>query len=439
MSPRRTGPLPRGGAALEALVRELTARERDTGSGARPIVAIGEQEPLERLAALDALDARAVVLERRGAWHGEWAELDPAALPDGPWTRTPTESARVARWSAARPIVLRGAVAARLAEFAGDVAAAHELHASLADSGALRRFVRERLTGEDERFAVLPRRAPPFDPERDLERVYVAAKPSAGVRGRKVQDLWLKSGWLSTFDGEDSLRVRVSFGREELDDESRDLLRHRLVAELAERCFPASALVADDPVIVPLVERCTRTRVLFTQHIAYWNSPGGGALFHHDAFPTDDDAALGPGQLGVAYVQLSGATAWIALSTDDLVRRIRAFGARLQAGELPWVRAQLFPKAKDLERFDALLADDAALANELALPGCGALCGLVNRGPEFTRELALHGHGMLLEAGDAILLPNHGLARTCMHSVFCASDAPAFSLSLAIRSDEEPA
>ena len=83
------------------------------------------------------------------------------------------------------------------------------------------------------------------------------------------------------------------------------------------------------------------------------------------------------------------------------------------------------------------LEDAAGRVNELALAGCGALCGLVNRGPEFTHELARHGHGMLLEAGDAILLPNHGLARTCMHSVFCASDTPAFSLSLAIRSDVE--
>lgn len=426
-------------AGREAVLAELTARERDSNSGARPLVPIGEQESLDRLAALDALGARAFVLERRGVWHGEWAELEPERLGAGPWSRAPTEAARVARWSAARPIVLPGVLAPRLAEFASEIAFARELHGRLAEPGALRAFVKERLAGLDERFTVLARRAPLFDAERDVERVFVAAKPPPGVAGRKVQDLWLKSGWLSTFDAEDSLRVRVSFGREELDDESRDLLRHRLVAELAEACFPECALLVDDPVIVPLVERCTRTRALFTQHIAYWNGPDGGALFHHDAFPTDGDEALGPGQLGVLYGQLSGRTAWLALSTDDLVLRVRGFGARLAAGELPWVRAQLFPKPKDWTRFEALLADDAALVNELALPGCGALCGLVNRGPEFTHELARHGHAMVLEAGDAILLPNHGLARTCMHSVFCASDEPAYSLSLAVRSDEEPA
>src|SRR5262249_27405143 len=144
-----------------------------------------------------------------------------------------------------------------------------------------------------------------------------------------------------TFDGDDSLRVRVSFGRERIDDASGDLRRQRLVARLAETLFPETRLVADHRSLVPLIEGLVRDHVLFTQTIAYWNSPEGGALFHHDAFAQDEEA--GPGQLGVCYVQLSGRTAWLALSTGDLAARVREFAAELADGSLPWVRAQLFP------------------------------------------------------------------------------------------------
>jgi hypothetical protein len=77
------------------------------------------------------------------------------------------------------------------------------------------------------------------------------------------------------------------------------------------------------------------------------------------------------------------------------------------------------------------------LGAELALPGCGRLAALVNRGPEFTGFLADAGHAAVLEAGDAILLPNHGYARTAMHSVFCAGERTGLGLSLALRRQAE--
>ena len=61
----------------------------------------------------------------------------------------------------------------------------------------------------------------------------------------------------------------------------------------------------------------------------------------------------------------------------------------------------------------------------------------MNRGPEFTSFLADAGHAYILEAGDAILLPNHGYTRTAMHSVFCASEEAGYSLSLAVRSKRD--
>ncbi len=278
-----------------------------------------------------------------------------------------------------------------------------------------------------------------FDADRDLERVLFASIPPArlGKRGRKVDDLWVKSSWLSDAENDGSLRVRVAFGRERDDDASGDLLRHRLVADLASRLFPESALVSANPALVQIVERMIGEPALFTQHIAYWNAPEGGALFHHDAFAEDEEESGRPGQLGVCYVQLSGRTAWLALSIEDLAVRVREFVECLAEGELPWVSAQLFPNEAARKRIEALVQYDDALVRELARPGCGLFAALVNRGPEFTAWLADAGHAAVLSPGDAILLPNHGLARTAMHSVFCAGDEVAYALSLAIRADRE--
>jgi hypothetical protein len=209
------------------------------------------------------------------------------------------------------------------------------------------------------------------------------------------------------------------------------------VAELASRLIPGAAAVADDPVIGPLVDRLSGESVLFTQAIAYWNAPGGGALFHHDAFAEDELDEGAWRQLGVCYVQLSGATAWLALSTDDMAARIGEFVEALEEGEMPWVRAQLFDAQVDWDRIRALARDRARLSTELSLPGQGVLGPLVNRGPEFTSFLADAGHAFVLEAGDAILLPNRGLRATCLHSVFCASDDIGYSVSLALRPDRE--
>jgi len=101
------------------------------------------------------------------------------------------------------------------------------------------------------------------------------------------------------------------------------------------------------------------------------------------------------------------------------------------------VRAQLWPQPAEWTRLCQLVDDEARLLRELALPGCGALGRLVNRGPEFSAFLADAGHAAILRAGDAILLPNHDLAHTAMHSVFCASEQTGYALSLAIRPARE--
>jgi hypothetical protein len=184
-----------------------------------------------------------------------------------------------------------------------------------------------------------------------------------------------------------------------------------------------------------LLQRFTGRPVRFTQHIAYWNAPQGGALFHHDAFAEDAFAedAFATRQLGVAFVQLAGRTLWLALSIEDLAARVTELVDLLAEGELPWVRAELFAEPDAWREVQALAADRRRLVHELGLPHCGRLHALVNRGPEFTALLADCGHAVLLRPGDVLLLPNHGLERTAMHSVFCADTRPTYGLSLALR------
>lgn len=434
-SPARNGIGQRASELFEEL---LFAADRDHCPGARPVLSVSEHDERAYLDAVDACATSQVTLTRRGVWHGQWVELDPERVPRRAAQRatpldTPAdEGALRQRWYAARPIVLHDAAQHALADHAGEIALADERHAWLKEPGGLKRWLATRSEALSDRFRPSPRSAVLFDPERDIERIFFEASPPPGRKRKRIADLWVKSSWLSTHADEDSLRVRVSFGRERDDDASADLLRQRLVANLAAALLPESALVSENPALAGLVERLCAEPVFFTQHIAYWNSPDGGALFHHDAFSQDSDVA-GHGQLGVCYLQLSGRSAWLALSTGDLALRVREFAELLAEGELAWVRQQLFGEPRSFERFQEVVSDDALLCSELALPGCGRLCALVNRGPEFTSFLADAGHAALLSPGDAILLPNHGLTHTALHSVFCASEETAYSLSLAIR------
>jgi hypothetical protein len=415
---------------VDLLDELLQAPDRDHCPGAAPVISVSGREDAAFARALRAAQRERCVLSRRGAWHGEFAVLDPARSAAGP---APAPEVFAGRWLAARPIVLPGIARELVRAEAEEIAWAGRLHPELAEKGRLRRLVEERLALSGTAFEPLSISRPLHDPQRDLERVFVASPPPS-PRGRKVQDLWLKSAWLSTHDEDRSLRLRVSFGRERDDDASDDLLRQRLVAQLASAVLPAAAALAAQPRLVALIEDLAGEVPLLTQAIAYWNAPEGGALFHHDAFHEDGRDS---GQLGVCYVQLSGATFWLALSTPDLAERVREFLDLLQDGELAWVRQRLAPGARDFRALTGLAADAEALVRELGLPGCGRLGPLVNHGPEFSALLADAGHAALLEAGDAILLPNHGPALTALHSVFCAGEETGYALSLAIRPDRE--
>lgn len=400
----------------------LGAPDRERIPAARPLVSASEGDDPKFQAELEVRARSRVELRRRGVSHGSAVELEG---PRAPW---PTLGEVRRRWEAAQPIFLPGQAGRGLAEYDEEIDASLRLGEELGRPGTLGRWLRAQAEHLPAGLVVSPRRARLADPERDLEKVVLA--PADARRPGAPRPLWLKSARLSEHPGDASVRLRCSYGREGADDADRDLARQRLVAEVAEALLPEARAVTADNAVLNLLESLAGEPVFFTQHIGYWNAPEGGALFHHDAFPGDED---GGGQLGVTFAQLAGRTLWLALPVAELAGRVRELAAYLADGQLPWVRQDLFPRAPDFDAFLRRVNDHRRLMRELALPGCGALGRVVNRGPEFTALLLDAGHGVLLEAGDVLILPNHGLGRTVMHSVFCASPGMTFGLSLAVR------
>jgi len=384
--------------------------ERDAVPGALPVVSVRADDDPAFRREVERRSVAMIELRRRGVDHGTLAALEPEGLLPPRPRRRRGDVIEAQRWRAAQPLVLASAAPAP----AGLGAAARALHARLA-RGELAPWLAE--SG----VALADPAAPLADPERDLARAVVAPERGAG--------LWLKAGRLSTHPEDRSLRLRVSFGSEEEDDASHDEPRHRAVAELGRELLPGAAELLAAAGLKETVERIAERRLYPTQGIAYWNAPEGGARFHHDAFA---ESAEG-GQRGVLYWQAAGATLWLALSIEDLGARVRELVGWLGDGEVPWLRADLAPSQAELERLKDVTSSRSVLLHELAQPDCGILGPLVNRGPEFTALLADAGHAVLLRPGDVILLPNHGLERTAMHSVFHAGGELAYGLSFALR------
>jgi hypothetical protein len=368
------------------------------------VLALSPDDPAEDVAALTALARDRVRLRRRGVDSGEWVELD---VDEG--RALPRASHLRRRWREARPWVWRDALTDELRLDRNAVHAGLRLFEALWEPDALERLLRARLGGRGARFEVLGPHGELADPERDLARVDLADR-SGGAR-----DLWAKVGRLSTHPDDRSLRLRFSFGAERDDDASDDESRQRAVSALTAAVLPEARLADARGALLAQVSEWHGAPLYATQGIAYWNAPGGGARFHHDAF----DATDGDRQRGVLYLQLAGSTAWLASGVADLARRVAEFAADLDPD--------------DPARPPAELATPADLARELVLPGCGRLGPLVDLDPRFTAFLTDCGHATLLGPGDAIVLPNLGRAATAMHSVWCASPGPTYALSFALR------
>ena len=414
----------------------LRAPDRDRIPGATPVLSYHEDENESFEKELNEHAISRVDLSRRGVWHGRWAEVDVKGVLEAE-----DEQDLRARWRASQPFVLRGVLKDRFDKIYESTELALSRCQELKRPGELKRWIAEQLDATKPsaaRLQILSKGQGSDisggDPERDIARLRLEASlRSKDGTIEKYDDLWVKVSQLSNAKQDESIRARFSFGNEVADDANSDPIRNRLVAELATRCLPAAARIRDCPNLNAVLQKVAERPLYTTQQIAYWNAPEGGALFHHDSFEKPGAEIEATQQLGVLYAQVSGRTAWLALSIADLAQRVREFMGHISDGQLHWVRADLFPGVDDFQSALDFVADEQKLIEELAKPGCGELARIVNRGPEFTAFLADCGHGVILRPGDAILLPNRNLHHTTMHSVFCASADVTYGISCGLR------
>jgi hypothetical protein len=203
------------------------------------------------------------------------------------------------------------------------------------------------------------------------------------------------------------MRIRFSFGGERLDDWRSDPERALAADELAEAVFPECRLLTAHRAVASRLRSWTGAPVRFSERIVFSNAPGGGAVFHHDA----ED-----GQLGVAYAQLAGRTAWLALSKRALAEEIaaRPRSARRSPARPDGTRAGRARAAAVLRRLES---HDPAMDR------------LLNRTPAFTGRLIERGALYVLRAGDVLLLPSHGPDEAAWHSVFALGRRPSLAHS----------
>lgn len=245
------------------------------------------------------------------------------------------------------------------------------------------------------------------------------------VAGDEVvaENLWCKASWLSFEEDDASLRFRFSFGMVGYEDVAADPVRQDYAARLTEALFPESAVISANPALEAFMGRVLgTTQLAYVERIIYFNAPNGGAQFHQD---------VERGHLGVVFAQLHGRTAWLACAKTQLMDEIQAFinQPRHQAvldRLLPddAVRRQLNDTANHREQLNRWLDERDHEALEL----------LLNRCPEFCRQLMDKGYGYILHPGDIILLPQQDLDACAWHTVFCLDDFPGESLSFAVRS-----
>jgi hypothetical protein len=254
--------------------------------------------------------------------------------------------------------------------------------------------------------------------DQEIEKLELAAVTD---RGSLAEDLWVKVAWLSFYEEDPSLRFRFSFGMENYEDVAADLERERLAARLCDAVFPESSVITENaPLRSQLCDILGVGDLEYLERIVYFNGPQGGAQFHHD---------VERGHLGVVFAQLTGETAWLALSTGSLLGELRAF---LSSPDVEGALAA-FAGTEILESLNRYRAQPELLRTDLHDPSNDFLEMLLNRVPAFFGQLVSHGHAQMLGPGDVLLLPQQSLEHCAWHSVYCLGDEVGEGLSFAIR------
>ncbi|HTF58221.1 MAG TPA: hypothetical protein VK661_13400 [Planctomycetota bacterium] len=264
---------------------------------------------------------------------------------------------RATSWEAAEPVPLPGIV-------------------PVPDTAPVTRLL-DRLRAGEDLAPLLPRAI------RVVGTTQNVADPLEIQKVHFARDLYIKVNWLSTHPGDGSLRLRFGYGAEILDDWKDDPAAARASERLFDAVFPVSRAVTRNRRLLAEIRRRLGGSPRFIQRILYSNSPGGGALFHHDFVP---------GQAGVVYAQLTGSTGWLTLPKRELERLARV----------------------DLDSSDPRIDR------------------LINHRGALTRRLAADGWFFVLRPGDAILLPSFGWDDVAWHSVFTLGRGRNVALSFGI-------
>ncbi len=329
-------------------------------------------------------------LRRRGVRHGRF-------VPAEPGTGVPADAR--ARWASDRPILLPGILLPELTRFRGPIRSTLALFEQLrAGRIELQHEVRRRLRAKRE-FFPSGATVDAGDP-RELEKVWVD-----GMRGKRfaARGLYAKLSWIAHDARDPSLRIRFSFGSEDLLDWQKETRRAPWADRYAQALFPECAAQAGNARLRAVVEDLLGRRARFSERIVYNNAPGGGAIFHHDCEPH---------QHGVLFGQLAGETAWLALPKRELARHVVA------CARTPALRR--------------LAGTPRRALRALEIDADPRLARLLNETPAFTAHLVAHGALLRLRAGDALLLPNHGWDDTCWHSVFALGERASLAHSYGI-------
>lgn len=283
---------------------------------------------------------------------------------------------------------------------------AHRMMESMLDGAELagifeEESINQRLSPE---FALLASSSEDHD-EQGIEKVYFDVEKDGEL---SAEDLWCKASWLSFHDEDASLRFRFSFGMEGFEDVAADPDRQVWAGELCERIFPESSIITKNIDTLNVLQEILGNKAQFVERIVYFNSPNGGAQFHHD---------VERGHAGVVFAQLSGSTFWLALNKQTLMDEIIQYAGSHSVHD----------GLKDLIKNRAALSDymeeqDHALIEEL-----------IDQNPDFIHHLIDKGYSHSLQAGDMLMLPQRDLDHCVWHTVFTLGDEPGEALSFAIR------
>lgn len=309
--------------------------------------------------------------------------------------------AQAARWRAAEPVFLPDVLGDVAAAWGDEVTACLQMFDRLRDQESEFLDELEVRLHDDDWLRYAGSTVDKDDP-REVERCFVDAE----VDGAAVAtDLWAKLAWITEDTTDRSLRIRFSNGLDQL-EEWMTTSDHTAswVDRFALHAFPECRAVLACAALRGRLDALVGQPHRLSERIVYNNAPNGGAAFHHDAEP---------GQLGVVFSQLEGRTAWFTLSKRRLAALLATYGWSSQR-------------------------DAMAALTEACDP---TLLDVLNRDAGFARLLAANGALFVLRAGDAILLPSHGVDDVAWHSVLAVGDQPSLAHSygmFARRDDYDP-